>query len=103
MDISRRLNQYYNINYLAKYSRMNINKALLKYGYSSFSLYILEYCDPNQVLKREQYYFDLLKPEYNILKKAGSSLGFKHSKEALAKMSNSKIGKKNSMFGKQHY
>lgn len=32
---------------------------------------------------REQFYFDLLKPEYNILEKAGSSLGFKHSEETL--------------------
>lgn len=28
---------------------------------------------------------DLLKPEYNILKKAGSSLGFVHSEETIAK------------------
>ena len=60
---------------------MLINRALLKEGYSSFSLYILEYCDKNNVVKREQYYIDLLNPEYNILKIAGSSLGFKHSKK----------------------
>ncbi len=33
----------------------------------------------NEVLSREQYYIDLLKPEYNILQKAGSSLGYKHT------------------------
>jgi len=48
---------------------MSINKALLKYGYSSFRLEILEYCDPMDAVKREQYYIDLLAPEYNILKK----------------------------------
>lgn len=31
----------------------------------------------------EQFYFDLLKPDYNILKIAGSSLGFKHSEKTL--------------------
>jgi hypothetical protein len=36
------------------------------------------------ILEREQYYLDLLKPEYNILKVAGSSLGFKHSEESRA-------------------
>ena len=36
---------------------------------------------------------DLFKPEYNILKTAGSSLGFKHSEEARAKMSASKTGR----------
>jgi hypothetical protein len=36
----------------------------------------------------EQYYLDLLNPKYNILKKAGSLLGFKHSRETIAKMKN---------------
>jgi hypothetical protein len=42
---------------------------------------ILEYCDTSVLLKKEQYYLDLLKPQYNILKIAGSFLGFKHSIE----------------------
>jgi group I intron endonuclease len=33
----------------------------------------------------EQYYIDFLKPEYNILKIAGSSLGYTHTEETLAK------------------
>ena len=52
---------------------MNINKALLKYGYSGFQLEILEYCEPSDVIDREQYYIDLLVPECNILKITGSS------------------------------
>jgi group I intron endonuclease len=49
-----------------------IYRALLKFGYSNFSLEILEYCDPSYTIGREQYYMDLFKPEYNILKIAGS-------------------------------
>lgn len=49
---------------------MLINKALLKYGYSGFMLDILEFCDKDEVIVREQYYLDLFKPEYNVLKKA---------------------------------
>lgn len=56
-----------------------VYSALLKYGYSNFSLYILEYCNPSDVAEREQYYFNLLNPDYNILKKSSSSIGFKHS------------------------
>jgi len=52
---------------------------VLKNGYSNFSLEILEYCAASKCIEREQYYLDHLKPEYNILKVAGSSLGFKHS------------------------
>jgi NUMOD1 domain len=35
-------------------------------------LEILEYCDINNLLKREQYYLDNLKPEYNVLKIANN-------------------------------
>jgi len=64
---------------------MIIYKALIKYGYSNFSLEILEHCDLSIAISREQYYLDLLKPSYNILKTAGSSLGFRHSEKTLAK------------------
>jgi len=43
---------------------------------------ILEYCDKEMVIIREQYYIDLLQPEYNILQLAGSSLGYKHTPES---------------------
>jgi hypothetical protein len=36
--------------------------------------------------QREQYWLDLLKPEYNILKFVKSSCGYKHTDNALAKM-----------------
>jgi len=65
---------------------MTICKALVKYGYSEFSLVIIEYCDPENCVEREQYYIDTVEPEYNILKFAGSNKGFKHSEETLAKL-----------------
>lgn len=70
-------------------------KAILKYGYSKFSIEILEYCSPEKCIEREQYYIDLLNPKYNILKKAGSSFGYKHAEETRAKMSNIKRGETN--------
>ena len=65
---------------------MAICRALLKHGYSHFKLEILEYCDVEGIRAREQHYLDTLKPEYNLLQTAGSSLGFKHSEESLAKL-----------------
>jgi group I intron endonuclease len=79
------LRDYFNLDYLelvVKRSKSLIYISLLKLGYSSFSLEILEYCSPEKCVEREQYYFDLLNPEYNILKTAGSSLGFKHSADS---------------------
>jgi group I intron endonuclease len=79
-----------------------IYRALLNNGYSNFSLAIIEYCEPENCLEREQYYIDLLNPEYNILKIAGSSLGHKHSQETRANMSAAKQGKNHPFFGKYH-
>ncbi len=78
VNLSRRLAQYYSLPVLFN-NNMLIYKALLKYGYSYFILEILEYCEPENVVSREQYYLYLYKPEYNILKTAGSLLGFNHS------------------------
>lgn len=76
---------YYSLRSLAESNRL-IDRALLKYGFSNFSLEILEYCDGSEAIAREQYYLDLLKPEYNIVKTAGSTLGYKHTPESLIKM-----------------
>lgn len=81
---------YFSLGSLSKSKRI-IDKALLKYGYSNFSFEILEYCTRENVLVREQYYMDLLNPVYNIVEKAGSTLGYKHSDEVREKMRNLKI------------
>jgi len=85
VNISVRMYTYYSLRSLAKSNRP-IDRALLKYGFSNFRLEILEYSDKDNVLKREQYYMDLLKPQYNIVEIAGSTLGYKHTPVSLAKM-----------------
>jgi Fic family protein len=67
-----------------------INKALLKHGHTNFTLEILAYCERDEVLKLEQFYLDILTPKYNTLKKAGSSLGYKHTVETKAKLSSTR-------------
>jgi hypothetical protein len=71
---------------------------LIKNGYSKFRLEILEYCELEILIEREQYYLDTLNPEYNILKKAGSLTGFKHSEATKELMS---INKLNSTVSKE--
>jgi len=51
---------------------MPINIALLKYGYHNFSFTILEFCDISSIIYRENYYFEIYCPEYNVLKIGGS-------------------------------
>lgn len=62
----------------------------------------LEYCELSVLIEREQYYINLLNPEYNILKTAGSLLGFRHSEETKAKMSTDRQDDKHPLFGKSH-
>ena len=85
VNLAVRLYKYYSLKHLSKH-KTPIHNALLKYGFENFTFEILEYIEKetNPVL-REQYYLELLKPEYNILKKAGSLLGFKHGKVTLEK------------------
>ena len=105
-NLGIRLKGYYNINQLTRVTNMHINRALLKWGYSSFSLSILEYCSIDVLIQREQYYLDLLKPDYNICTTAGSTLGKLHSLVAKEKISKTKkgtnLGEENSFFGKNH-
>lgn len=93
-DLLSRLYSYYSLKYLEeKQSSSLICKALLKYGHSVFTLEILEYCEPSETIGREQYYMDLLKPVYNILKVAGSSYGHKRSYETKLKIGKANIGR----------
>jgi len=94
--VGSRFLQYFNINHLIQNNFMYIYRPLLKHGYSNFSLSIIEYCSIKEIYKREDYYLNLLDPEYNILQKAGSSLGYKHSEEARKKMSIARTGEKKS-------
>ena len=98
MDLRRRFSMYFCASFLESLKgRSYIGYALLKYGYYNFKLEILEYCEPSKCLEREQYYLDLLKPEYNILKTAGSPLGSKHSEDTKKRISESLLGNKYSL------
>lgn len=91
INLSKRFRLYYNYDFISNKnkSKSMIHDALVSHGYSKFTLEILEYCDANIVLEREQYYLDTLQPVYNILKVAGNPSGFKHSDESILKRVNS--------------
>ena len=106
IDLSNRFKNYFNLSYIKSKDSFRISRALIKYGYSNFSLTILEYCDKSDLLLREQFFFDKLNPQYNILKIAGSSLNSKHTEETKAKISQGLkgiyVGENSALFGKHH-
>lgn len=63
-----------------------------KYGIDSIYFEILEPVDINNLIEREQYYINTLKPEFNILPKAGSSAGVIMSEEQKIKISKNRTG-----------
>lgn len=81
ISLSNRFSNYYYLSSLTSQVKGSIiiYRALLKYGYKNFNLDILEYCESNMLRKREQYYINIIKPEYNILKINKNNLGSKHS------------------------
>lgn len=105
-DLSKRFRKYFSLSYIKSKESFIISRALIKYGYSNFSVTILEYCLASDLLKREQHYLDKLNPKYNILKIAGSSLNYLHSEETKAKISKDLKGvyikEKSPLFGNFH-
>lgn len=62
-----------------------LQRAVNKYGIDNFQFEIIEECEKENLLEREQYYLDSINPKYNIYEIAGSSLGFKQSEETCEK------------------
>ena len=92
VNLANRFIKYFNLSYLKNRETLVISRALIKYGYTNFSLEILEYCDIADLTEREQYYLDKLNPKYNTLKIAGSSSGHKLTEETKIKISNALKG-----------
>ena len=70
---------------------INVSRAVLKYGLKNFAFVVIETTkqvkDRKEIIRIEQKYIDLLKPEYNIAKIAGSRLNTKWTLESRNKHS----------------
>lgn len=92
-NLYNRFLNYFNPSYIRRLKNYIIGRAIIKYGYSNFSLTLLEYCDKVDLTAREQYYFDTLKPVYNILKVAGAYVDvFTHTEKTKSRISKSVQG-----------
>ena len=80
----RRLNTYYDLKTLGEVN-VPIYNAILKHGHENFLFEIIEYCLPEETIKREQYYLNNFDFEYNVLANDNSLAGYKHTAETLAK------------------
>lgn len=94
IDLNIRLSDYFQAWYYKDKTNLVIVRAILKYGIGNFALVILDFTEEENTLSREQYWLDELKPEYNILKTAENSKGFKHSTESIETMRQKALGRK---------
>lgn len=49
-----------------KHENAHLQSAWNKYGEQLFDYYVMEQCGENELLEREQWYIDTVKPEYNM-------------------------------------
>jgi group I intron endonuclease len=121
INLSSRMKNYLNNTYLKNKnnSNMPIVKALLKYDQFNFSVWILEYVEPEFLSIRETFYIIFLMPYYNVLKQGYSSLGYKqteetkkllsklaknrtHSEKTKVLISRALVGENNPFYNKNH-
>lgn len=75
-----------------------ISRAVAKYGVNNFEWIVLEYCETERLIDREQYWLDLIRPfadehnGFNVRKIADSNLGITRTAESRKKQSNTMSG-----------
>lgn len=79
-----------------KHGNPHLQSSYNKHGKDNFVFEIIEECVVEILLLREQYYIDILKPNYNIRLVAKSNLGLKFSAESSEKKRMASTGKKHS-------
>ena len=111
IDYITRWKNHKNLLLSSKHYNTKLQNSWNFHGEENFIFEIIEYInDKNDLVVREQYYLDIIlfasendnrfyKLGFNILRKSENSLGYKHTKEAIEKMS----GKNNPMYGKSAF
>jgi len=83
-----------------KHHSIKLQRAYDKYGIENFKYEIIEECEIENIIIREQYYIDFLdccKNGYNVLPNAGNNLGMRHSDKT------KEILRQKSMGNKSHF
>ena len=107
IDINRRRLEHFSALLHNRHVNNHLQNAYNKYGRDSFIFEVIENLEitdniKEDLLEREQFWIDNLRPEYNILLVAGSTLGYHHTEETKQKISNSTKGVKKSKEHAKH-
>jgi len=92
----RKQEHFYHLK-LQRHHSILLQRHYNKYGEKDLKFHIIEFCEKEKLIEREQYYLDTLKTDFNICKIAGSSLGTIRTEEQRQNFS----GPNNPMYGKK--
>ena len=67
-DLSRRKKDHFRLLKKGINHSILLQRAVNKYGITNFKFRIIELCEKELLISKEQYYIDKLKPKYNIYK-----------------------------------
>lgn len=87
--VTRRFSQHTKALALANHCNSKLQNHVNKYGLTDLIFSVLEHCDVRDLISREQYFIDKLRPYFNINPVAESRLGSRHSVVSRLKMSKS--------------
>jgi group I intron endonuclease len=92
-NIKQRKNAHLSALRHKKHYNIILQKMFDIYGEENILIDVVEETSLEILITREQYYIDILKPQYNICKFAGRSVGYKHKEKAKILMSLAHIGR----------
>lgn len=81
VDVFNRWSSHQSKLRLNKHFNKHLQRAWNHYGEGAFSFSVVCFCAVDELITKEQEALDKFKPEYNIVKKARSMLGFRHTEE----------------------
>jgi len=98
-DVDKRIKVHFRRLKNNNHTNPHLQNAYNLYGANEFSLMVLEECERESLLEREQYWMDLTqcynrKIGFNNCKKSDRPTGYKHTDHAKYKMRQAKLGKK---------
>jgi group I intron endonuclease len=96
IKLSRRLKEYIYLLNKNRHTSIKLQNHFNKYGEEDLVFIILERCEKENLIQREQYYIDVLDPWFNVSPVAGSTLGLKVSEEGRQNNRKAKLGLKHS-------
>jgi len=94
VNLKRRLGDHYRKLRRDTHENTHLQRAWNLHGNEAFLFEAIEYWELEFLVSMEQWWMNMLRPEYNICGVARSALGYKHTPEARAKISRAMKGRK---------